>query len=102
MKEATILEITTFKLKEGVAEATLLEAADKMQKEFLTEADGFISRTLTKEDDGTWRDVIFWKDQHGLEDTAKQAMESEGAGPFMGCIDFSSVVMKAVEIKAHY
>ncbi|MBV6647004.1 MAG: hypothetical protein KI790_16220 [Cyclobacteriaceae bacterium] len=102
MNEAKILEITSFKLKEGVTEEDLLKGAEKMQNEFLSNVEGFISRTLTKEEDGIWRDVIFWKDHHVLEETAEVLMKSPAAGPFMSCIDFESVEMKAVEIKSHY
>ena len=102
MKDATILEITSFKLKEGATEKDLLKGVEKMQNEFLTNVEGFISRTLTKEEDGTWRDVIFWKDHHVLQVTAKKGMKSKAAGLFMSCINFESVVMKVVEIKAHY
>ncbi len=53
MKDATVIEITTFQLNEGVPAELLLEAADKMQKEFLAKADGFISRSITVEENGT-------------------------------------------------
>lgn len=102
MNEATILEITSFRLEEGVTEKSLLKGAEKMQNEFLSNVAGFISRTLTKEEDGTWRDVIFWKDHHVLEETAEVLKQSPAAEPFMSCIDFDSVVMKVVEIKAQY
>ena len=102
MKDATVIEITTFQLNEGVPAELLLQAADKMQKEFLAKADGFISRSITVEENGTWRDIIAWKDKRSMEEAAQRAMEPGAAVPFMRCIDFDSVVMKAVEIKAHY
>lgn len=102
MNDATILEITSFKLKEGTTEEELLKGVKSIQKEFLAGVDGFVSRTLTKEEDGIWRDVIFWKDHHVLEATAEALMQSEAAAPFMSCIDFDSVVMKTAQIKAHY
>ena len=102
MKDATVIEITTFQLNEGVPAELLLEAADKMQKEFLAKADGFISRSITVEENGTWRDIIAWKDKRSMKEAAQRAMEPGAAAPFMRCIDIDSVVMKAVEIKAHY
>ena len=102
MKNATVIEITTFQLNDGILGEVMLKAADKMQKEVLAKADGFISRSTTIEEDGTWQDIIAWKDKRSMEEAAKRAMTSAAAGPFMECVDLDSVVMKAVEIKAHY
>jgi len=102
MKDATIMEITTFKVNENVTDEVMLAAAEKMQREFLNWVEGYITRTITKGEDGIWRDVIYWADKHFLETAAAELGKSAAAAPFMNCINFESVNMTALEIKAHY
>ena len=102
MKTATIIEITTFQLNEGVEEVSFLQSVEKMQSEFLSRQKGFMSRSLTKSQDNIWRDIVLWTDKKSMEETAEKAMKSKAAAPFMGFIDFNSMKMEAVFIKAHY
>ena len=102
MKKATIIEITTFHLNNGVPGADFLQAADKMQREFLSKQDGFVQRSLTQSEDGTWRDIILWTSKKSMDQALKKAMQAEAAIPFMGLIDPNSVEMEATRIEAHY
>ncbi len=88
-----MVEITTFKLNQGVTEKDFEQSARSMQKDFLEKQNGFIKRTLTVSEDSIWTDVVFWKDQQSAEKTMKLAETSELVLPFMEKIDFNSVKM---------
>lgn len=92
-KKTGIVEITTFKLNQGVAEKDFIQLASEMQKDFLEKQRGFIKRTLTVSPDSTWTDLVFWQDQQSVERTMQIAEKSELVIPFMNKIDFSSVKM---------
>jgi hypothetical protein len=86
-----MMEITTFKLNQGVTEKDFEQSARAMQKDFLEKQNGFIKRTLTVSEDSVWTDIVFWKDQHSAQKTMKLAETSELVLPFMEKIDFNSV-----------
>lgn len=88
-----MVEITTFKLKQGVMQKEFEQSARAMQKDFLEKQNGFIKRTLMLSEDSIWTDIVFWKDQQSAEKTMKLAETSALVLPFMEKIDFSSVKM---------
>jgi len=88
-----MVEITTFKLNQGVTAKDFEQSARAMQKDFLEKQNGFIKRTLTVSEDSTWTDVVFWKDQESAETTMKLSETSELVLPFMEKIDLNSVKM---------
>jgi len=88
-----MVEITTFKLNQGVTAKDFEQSARAMQKDFLENQNGFLKRTLTVSEDGIWTDVVFWKDQQSAEKTMKLAETTEVVLPFMEKIDFNSVKM---------
>lgn len=92
-QKAGMVEITTFKLYQGVNEKDFEQSARDMQKDFLVKQNGFIKRTLTVSQDSIWTDVVFWKDKQSAEKTMKLAETSELVLPFMEKIDFNSVKM---------
>jgi hypothetical protein len=88
-----MVEITTFKLNQGVTANDFEQSARTMQKDFLEKQNGFIKRTLTVSVDSIWTDIVFWEDQQSAENTMKLAETSESVLPFMEKIDFNSVKM---------
>lgn len=95
MEQQTVgmVEITTFKLNQGVTTKDFEQSARSMQKDFLEKQNGFMKRTLTVSEDSTWTDVVFWKDQQSAEKTMKLSETSDLVLPFMEKIDFNSVKM---------
>lgn len=92
-KKTGMVEITTFKLNQGVTAKDFEKSARAMQKGFLEKQNGFIKRTLTVSEDSIWTDVVSWKDQQSAEKTMKIAETSKLVLPFMEKIDFNSVKM---------
>ncbi|WP_194972685.1 hypothetical protein [Aquiflexum lacus] len=81
-KKTGMVEITTFKLNQGVTEKDFGKSALAMQKEFLEKQSGFIKRTLTVSQDNVWTDIVYWRDQQSFETTMKLAETSEPVLPF--------------------
>ncbi len=92
-RQAGIVEVTTFQLRAGVEAQDFEAAARAMQKGFLALQTGFLKRTLTVSQDGTWTDIVYWEDQESAEKAMQMAEQSELVMPFMEKIDFNSVKM---------
>jgi hypothetical protein len=92
-KKTGVVEITTFKLNQGVAVKDFEQSALSMQKDFLEKQSGFVKRTLTVSQDSVWTDIVYWQDQQSAEKTMQLAEKSELVLPFMEKIDFNSVKM---------
>jgi len=88
-----LIEITTFKLNQGITEIEFKNSALSMQKDFLEQQNGYIKRTLTVSQDSLWTDIVFWKDQQSAEMAMQAAEKSELVVPFMEKIDFNSTKM---------
>jgi len=73
------IEFAPFILAEGVDEATLIAAADDLQKEFLSLQKGFIKRELAHLADGKWADVIYWESRESVEQAMQTAPENPAA-----------------------
>jgi hypothetical protein len=87
------IEMTSFKLNKGVAEADFLAVTKQMQTDFLSAQTGFVKRTMCVSADGVWTDIVSWTDQNSHENAMKIAETSEKVMPFMSKIDFASVKM---------
>ncbi|MES0884411.1 hypothetical protein [Roseibium sp. SCP14] len=95
---ATTIEYVTFKAADGVDEAKLARVAVDVN-EALTDYDGFIDRHVALQDDGTWVEVVYWRDL----DSAKAALDKFLADPntkeFLAMVDPDSVKLSFSTIK---
>lgn len=87
-----VIEIVEFKLNSGVADAAALAAAQKTV-EFVKEQDGFIRRSLNKNPDGVWVDVVEWQDMASAEAAGGKFMTDSRNAEFGSMIDGPSVRM---------
>ncbi len=85
-------EIVTFRAAHGVAQDTLAEAASGLNA-FLDGRDGFVSRTLSCDAEGTWTDYVIWTDLAKAKAAAEKIMAEPVAGAFMALVDPESVKM---------
>lgn len=92
-KATGMVEVTTFRLNEGVKPTDFEKAALAMQKAFLEKQKGFIKRTLCVSQDSLWTDIVHWQDQQSFENVSGLAEKSELVLPFIEKIDFTSVKM---------
>jgi hypothetical protein len=72
MNQTLAIEMAPFTLAEGVSQDGLLEASDRLERDFLAGCDGYLGRILARQDQATWTDIVFWRsDVH-----AARAMEA--------------------------
>ncbi|MFN8437818.1 MAG: hypothetical protein U0V72_09270 [Cytophagales bacterium] len=88
-----LVEITTFKLNNGVSSTDFVKSAEQMQNDFLKRQEGFIKRTLTQSGDTLWTDIVYWTNKENHSQAMKLAEKTEAVIPFMEKIDFNSVKM---------
>jgi hypothetical protein len=88
-----MVEITTFKLNNGVSSADFVKSAEQMQNDFLKRQEGFINRTLTHSGDTLWTDIVYWTNKDSHSQAMQIAEKTEAVIPFMEKIDFKSVIM---------
>jgi hypothetical protein len=88
-----MVEITTFKLNNGVSSADFVKSAEQMQNAFLKRQEGFIKRTLTKSGDTLWTDIVYWTNKESQGKAMQLAEKAEAVILFMEKIDFNSVKM---------
>jgi hypothetical protein len=71
--QSTIVEVVTF--NPNVTDAAFMTTVNDMELAFLCKSPGFVRRTLSKGEDGTWFDYVEW----ATLDSAKAAMDASMA-----------------------
>ena len=94
----TVLEIVSFSVKDGIDTEAFLKASAEMEQSFAQKQDGFIERTLAKDANNQWVDVVVWQSMEAATNAAKNAMESPACAPFFGMIDEESINMSHYSI----
>lgn len=94
---ATIAEIVSFQLSNGVDRASFAQAATTSLA-FLCEQEGFVRRTLLLAEDGTWTDVVEWETAEAAQAAMARSQQSEALGPFMSSMDMNTLSFSYAEI----
>ncbi len=76
-RDGAVIEWAPFRLAAGADEATLLEASEALQRDFLRHQRGFLRRELLRAGDGGWGDLVLWQD----EPSAAAAMSAAASSP---------------------
>lgn len=71
-----VIEWAPFSVREGVAEAALIAASEKLQRDFLANQDGFLRRELVKGQDRSYVDLVWWSSMETAEAAMAKVMES--------------------------
>lgn len=82
----TVIEWAPFTLKEGIDEAKLLEAADALQKDFLSKQEGFLKRELLKGEGDKWVDILHWSSKEAAEKAMEHVMGSTVCQQYFHCM----------------
>lgn len=86
MTTTLAIEIAPFRLAAGTDEATLLEASERLEREFLSRADGYLGRSLSRLPDGRWADVVLWRSVEQAEAAMGRVSESHACSAYFGCM----------------
>lgn len=95
------VEIVRFRLIAGVSEDELLAASNIMMKE-LGSLDGFIDRELLRKDDGSWIDMLHWKDMDYAIRATEEALKLPLCLEYFKLIDESSMEMEHYSVMQHF
>lgn len=95
--KAGIVEYVTFKAAKGVEDEALKLAAFNTD-EVLDNIDGFIKRHIAKSDDGTWVEVVYWKDQVSAEEGLELFLKQPLSKKFLDLIEEGSVEIRYANI----
>ena len=90
---APVAEIVTFRLAAGVSEGEFLSAV-RATEGFVEAAPGFVSRRLSRGEDGTWTDHVEWASMDQAMAAAEALMADPTALPFLMAIDPDSIAMR--------
>lgn len=88
-----VMEIVSFRLVAGASEAAFLKAA-KATATALKAQPGYLGRTLTRAEDGTWTDHVVWMSLPAAMSAIDALMAEPAFAPFMALIDGPTVTMR--------
>lgn len=85
-----VIEIATFNLKQGVSDEALFEAAGGATR-FLKSQPGFISRHLSRGDNGDWLEHVEWRSLSEAKAASQRAEQEPTLTAFFAAADPQSV-----------
>ncbi len=92
-----IAEIVTFSLKTGISDADYL-ALSEASKAYVSNAPGFVTRQLSKSEDGIWTDYVVWDSIKDARTAAQGFMEQAFAPAMMGAINAQTMTLRHQKI----
>jgi len=89
----TVIELVTYKLKQGVDKSELNDSHPKVN-DFLKTQQGFLYRSLSEDKNGLLHDIVYWQDMNCAELAAKAFEQSAACALLMSITDMESVTMQ--------
>ncbi|MBY4675557.1 hypothetical protein [Marinobacterium arenosum] len=93
-----VIELVTFRTKPGVSEADFV-AASQVISDWAGRQPGFHYRSLSRDGQGLWRDIVYWSSQADAQRAAEAFMRDNGQSAFMQMVDADSVVMNHSQVQ---
>ena len=91
------LELVQFKLISGKTDADLA-ATNESISEFLNEQNGFIYRSLSQREDGTYVDIVYWENLESAKAASEALMTDPRGQAMIALCDADSVSMEHLPI----
>ena len=88
-----VIEVVTFKLNPGVSDADYV-AASQMTEDFVRGLPGFVARSLSKGEDGSWMDYVIWSDMTAAREAAATFPQADCTADMMRMIDPATVALR--------
>lgn len=86
-----VIEVSTFRLADGVGEHAYLDADERFRTGFLYQQRGLVRATTARTDDGGWMSVVFWDTPADAERAAARASDDPVASELSGLIDAATL-----------
>jgi len=87
-----VIEIVQFQTKKGVLPTDFIRAAEPIGSWVMAQP-GFRYRSLSQDEQGVWRDVVYWSSMENAKKASDAFMRDNAESDFMAMIDESSVDM---------
>lgn len=92
----SVIELVTFRCKDGVSQDAMATTANAMEA-FLHSQNGFIYRSLSRDEDDVWHDIIYWQTQEAAKQAGENFMRDPQCQDMMAHIDSKSVRMRHMQ-----
>lgn len=86
MTAALTIEMAPFTVANGITEEALLAASERLEREFLQTADGYVGRVLAREDAGQWADIVFWESAEHAAKAMEAVAQSAACRSYFECM----------------
>jgi len=96
MTHTNVIEYAPFELADGVSQEQLLTASDEIEKNFLSNYDGYVSRKLVRKDEKNWADIVVWRSAGDAQKAMQDVMNSEAFNSYFACMKMEEGVDPAV------
>lgn len=93
------LELVQFKLIEGKTDADLAATHEGIS-EFLKEQSGFIYRSISQREDGTYIDIVYWENLDSAKKASDALMQDARGQAMVALCDMESVSMQHLPISS--
>ncbi|MDN3638082.1 hypothetical protein QWY82_04575 [Simiduia curdlanivorans] len=87
-----VIEIVQFETKKGVQATDFIRAAEPIGSWVMAQP-GFRYRSLSQDEQGLWRDVVYWSSMENAKKASDAFMRDNAQSDFMVMIEESSLVM---------
>jgi len=98
---SNVVFFNSYKLKKGVSVPDFLEAADKLNKEYISKQKGFISSKIAV-DGETWADFTIFETMEDAKAFSEASDPSGLAEKFYSFLNFNSCVTRFFSVEASY
>lgn len=95
--KSVVVEMVHFKFQDQVLQAEAEEALKQLST-FAKAQAGFIKRTVLRNADGSYTDLVWWESLEEAQAAAKKAETSPDCAPLFGLMDFNSISMNHSEL----
>jgi hypothetical protein len=83
---AGAVEWAPFRTAEQVTREQLLHASQRLESEFLAQAEGYLGRVLLEQGAGAWTDLVFWRSAEDVAAAMQKAAESRACAAYFDCM----------------
>ena len=99
LSRATVIEYVTFKAVDGINQKELADVASAVNTNLFNNYRGFIERTISLQDDGTWVEVVFWENMASAKEGLDKFLLDPLNAQFLSMVNPNSVVLTYSEVQ---
>ena len=93
MADQHVVEIVTYRPKDGVTDAEIVQLT-KASQAYIETCGGYLSRSLSRGEDGNWTDRTLWSDMASAKSAQDGFMAHPDGQALAGAIVFESMEMR--------